>query len=152
MNKIVLIAGVAAIAVASYVGLKAAGILGGPPKLTEQELTEGLVSYAEVINVDGGVPFDSWSRLEKAITVQKTVTIYGRSTLNLADLNDGYHDSRVEQARNKLCRDATSRNLMRSGARFRYNWLSADNESIGDTIRFDDGDEVCGDIPIPTTS
>ena len=152
MKKIIPALGVAAIAVSGYFGLNAAGIIGGPAKLTEQQLTDGLASYAEKINVDGGVSFDSWSRLEKAVAVQKTITIYGRSSQKLADLNDAYHSSRIAQATNKLCRDAISRNLLRSGARFQYNWLSADNESIGETIRFQDGDDVCGDIPIPAST
>jgi len=152
MKKIVPLVGAVVIAIAGYFGLNAAGLIGGPAKLTEPELTAGLAAYAEEINVEGGIAFDGFSRLEKAVAVEKTITIYGRSTLNAADLNDGYHDSRIKQAENKMCRDATLRTLMISGARFQYNWLSADNESIGDTIRFQDGDEVCGDIPFPKSA
>ncbi len=152
MKKIVPLVGAVVIAIAGYFGLNAAGFIGGPAKLTEPELAAGLAAYAEEINVEGGIAFDGFSRLEKAVAVEKTITIYGRSTLNAADLNDGYHDSRIKQAENKMCRDATLRTLMISGARFQYNWLSADNESIGDTIRFQDGDEVCGDIPFPKSA
>ena len=153
MKKVIFTIGAVAVAAAGYFGLNAAGIIGGPAKLTEQELADGLASYAEEINVDGGVWFDSYSKLTSATVVKKNITIFGRSTINMADLNEGYHDSRIAQATNKICRDFALRHLVRSGARFRYNWLSADGEPIGAMIRFDDGnDDICGNIPIPESS
>lgn len=150
--KIVLLAvGTAAVAAAAYFGLSAAGMIGAPAKLSEQELTTGLSAYADEINADDGLRFDDFSRLERAVAVEKTITIYGRSLLDFADLNDGYHDSRIAQAKNKLCRDAKLRPLIHSGARFQFWWKSADDESIGDIIRLQGGDEACGDIPFPTS-
>ena len=43
---------------AGYLGLNAAGVIGGPPKLTEAELKAGLQEYADTINVEGGLYFD----------------------------------------------------------------------------------------------
>ena len=133
---------------AGYLGLNAAGVIGGPPKLTEAELKAGLQEYADTINVEGGLYFDTWSRLVRAKVVSNTINITGQTEQKFADLHDGYHSSRIAQGKNKLCRDALTRNLLRSGGRVWFYWHTADDQLIGEKIKFDD-DEVCGDIPIP---
>lgn len=142
MSKILGLVVAAVVVVGGYFGLTAAGIIGAPAVLSDQEVEAGLATYAEQINAEGGLRFDDFSTLSSATAMSKTITIRGESMLDMADINDGYHASRVDQAANKLCNDETLRELLRGRATVNFNWFSADNESIGDMITVR-GDEVC---------
>ncbi len=142
MTKLTGLIGVVVIAVAGYFRLNAAGIIGAPAVLSQAEVEAGLASYANEINAEGGLRFDDFSRLSSATAMSQTITIRGDSLLDLADIGDGYHASRVDQVANKLCRDETLRELLRGRATMNFNWFSADNESVGDMITVR-GDEVC---------
>lgn len=142
MSKLLPIVGAAVVAVGGYFGLTAAGIIGGPAVLTDEEVEAGLATYAEQINVEGGLNFDTFSTLVSATAMNQTITIRGESQLDMADLNDAYHQSRVDQGLNVVCNDETLRALLRGRATMHFNWFSADGESVGDMITIR-GDEDC---------
>ena len=143
MSKIIGLVVLVAIAVAAYFGLNAAGIIGGPAQLTEQEVSERLATYAEQINSDEGVRFDDWSNLVSAVHMERTITIRGETTLDMAALSDDYFSSRAPQIANKLCNDEALRPAL-AGGTFNFNWFSADGESLGDMITVR-GDEICAE-------
>lgn len=142
MNKFIGIAVAGVVAVGGYFGLSAAGIIGAPSVLSDEEVTAGLSAYAEQINAEGGLKFDDFSTLTRATAMNKTITIRGETVLNMADVSASYHGSRVDQGANVLCSDETYRELLRGRATVHFNWFSADGESIGDMISIR-GDEVC---------
>lgn len=143
MSKLLPLVGVVVVAVGGYFGLSAAGIIGGPAALSEEEVASGLAAYAEQINAEDGLRFDDFSKLVSAVHVERTITIRGETLMDAADLSDGYFDSRIGQIANKLCNDEALRPVM-VGAQFNFNWFSADGESLGDMITTQ-GDEVCGE-------
>jgi len=144
MNKVLGAAIAGLVVVGGYFGLSAAGIIGVPKVMSDEEVTAGLTAYADQINVEGGLRFDDFSKLTRATAVSKTITIRGESTLNIADLGDSYHASRADQGANILCNDPVTRELLRGSATVNFNWFSADDESVGDMITIR-GDEVCAD-------
>ncbi|MGJ8610132.1 MAG: hypothetical protein ACSHWY_03490 [Octadecabacter sp.] len=142
MSKIIGLVVVIVVGVGGYFGLTAAGIIGAPAVLSSEEVEAGLASYADQINVEGGLRFDDFSRLSRATAMSQTITIRGDSLLDQADMSEGYYQSRVDQAANKLCNDSTLRELLRGRATVQFSWFSADDEMIGDMIVIR-GDEVC---------
>jgi len=143
MSKVRGLIGVIVVAVAGYFGLNAAGIIGGPAELTAEELAAGLSTNAEEINSEDGVRFDDWSRLVSARHIERTITIRGETLMDMADLSEGYFESRAPQIANKLCNDEALRPVL-AGATFNFNWFSKDEVSLGDMITVR-GDEICAE-------
>ena len=132
MNKIVGLVIVAAVAVGGYFGGQAMGLFGGEKAMSPEEVSSFLEAHAAEINgADGGLSFDDFSKLVNATHIEKQITIRGDSILNMEQLDESYLSSREAQVANKLCSDEQARAALAGGARFVYNWFSADNERIG---------------------
>lgn len=131
-----------AVVVAGAVMVALVGCGGSPDVLSDAEVESGLAAYADEINSPDGLRFDDFSRLTSAMAMNKVISIRGDSILDMADISDSYHSSRIDQATNVLCTDDTLRELLRARATVHFNWYSNDDESIGDMITFR-GDEAC---------
>ncbi len=131
MRAIIGLAIAALIAVGAYFGLTAAGVIGGPAAMTPEDVTAGLTVYADDINDDDNLRFDDFSNLVNAVVVERQITIRGETITDMADVSEGYLESREAQGLNRLCSDDTNRALLANGATYVFNWFSADGESIG---------------------
>ncbi len=131
MNRVIVGIVVIAGIVAGYFAAQAAGLFGGGA-MNEDEVKAWLAEMATEINeADGGLKYDDWSKLTKAVHMERQITIRGESLLNKEQLNEGYIDPRQNQAAGKLCEDDTARAALEGGARLVYNWWSADGEELG---------------------
>lgn len=135
MNKVVGVVAAAVIAVGGYFGGQAMGLFGASA-LSQEEIMTVLEARAKEINDSGDLKYDGFSRLIKAEHTQRTLIVQAKSTRNLSDLAGGqgaevYLASRVSQAANFLCHDETTRAALAGGAKYRYNWKSADDKEIG---------------------
>lgn len=120
------------ILVGGYYSGKAAGFFGGPSAMSTEEVSAYLEKMANNINnADGGLRYDDASKLVSATHEGKKITIRGETQMDMAQLDDGYLDTRYAQASNKLCFDDAAKAALAGGAHFIYNWFSADNQSIG---------------------
>ena len=131
MNKITGIVGVLVVAVGGYFGGQALGPFGGAKAMTADEISAVLETYADEINVDGGLKYDDFSTLVRATHIEKQITIRGDAMMTAEQLGDAYMSSREAQAANKICSDENLKAAMDSGARFVFNWFSSDNERMG---------------------
>lgn len=132
MNKIVAIIVVVVLAVGAYFGGQAMGLFGGAKAMSAEDISKFLEGYAAEINdAEGGLKYDDYSKLVRATHIEQQITIRGDSIRNLDQLSDNYMESREGQAANKICHDEQARAALVGGAKFVYNWFSADNEHLG---------------------
>ncbi len=133
MNKITGIVGVLVVAVGGYFGGQAMGLFGGAKAMSAEEVSAYLETYAAEINGAGenGLEYDGHSNLVTATHIEKQITIRGNSERNLDQLSDTYMESREGQAANKICNDENARAALDGGAKFVFNWFSADDEHLG---------------------
>jgi len=136
MNKVTGLIGVVVVAAGAYFGGNALGLFGGDSPMSEEDFATAMSARAAEINADGGVEYDDTSSLGRAVHVEKQLTIYGDSTLNMADIPEDYMATREALSASMLCSNETLTKVLADGATFKYFWNSADGESIGGyTIR-----------------
>ncbi|MBD3663188.1 hypothetical protein [Sulfitobacter aestuariivivens] len=99
--------------------------------MSDEEVAAYLSSEADEINVADGIKYDDWSRLTKATHVEKQITIRGETIQDMDQLAENYFASRETQAATKLCNDDVAKAALSGGARYIYNWFSADGKELG---------------------
>lgn len=135
MNKIVSVLILVAVVAGGYFGGKAMGLF-GDKALSKDEIMTVLKAHADEINASGNLKYDDWSKLNKAVHMEKQLTVYAKSKLTSEKMSGGkgpeeYMKSRVAQAKNFLCRDETMRAALAGGARIVYQWSDSEGEHIG---------------------
>jgi len=133
MKKLIIAIVAVAVGAGGYFVGQSMGLFGNKA-MSPEGVSAFLAARAEEINADGGLSYDTWSRLESAIHVENQLTIYANSLLKLdqiPDGADGYMETRVLQAALFLCGDESSVAALAGGARFVYQWKDVDGEELG---------------------
>lgn len=131
MSKLVYAVVAAVVLVGGYFGAQSMGLLGTASMTVEDAEAALQAKVDEVTSAGNDLKFDDFSRIVGAERDGLTVTMAGKSLLTMDKVNDGYLDSRVAQAGNKLCRDAEFVALLAAGGKIIYNWVSFDDQEIG---------------------